>query len=206
VAAKNPRLQVRFGLDGHGFRELLGTNFLFLDHGYYLREWEHKFVRIVRGNVHLTRIVKGPSCRLGKFGVKLRDYRRTGSKIVVIKPGRIAAQILGIVGKAEAMAEECRKYTDREIVFKPKDGKPLPLDDAWAVVCPVSVGAVESLVAGIPVFSTPMCPSWPMNAGALQDIEKPTLHERYEWANSLAWSTWHESELDSIKYEEYQCA
>lgn len=171
-----------------------------------MRDWEHKNVRIVRGGVHLTRVVPGKSCRLGKFGVKLRDYRRTGSKVVVLKPGKIASHVLGIVGKADEMADECRKHTDREIVIKPKDGKPLGpyLDDAWAVICPMSVAAVEALVWGVPVFSTPMCPSWPMNAGTLQDIENPALHERYEWANSLAWATWHESELHAINYRDYQ--
>jgi hypothetical protein len=195
-------------LDGD-IQKQQSDNFLYVDHSYLRRGWEKGNFRLIRGGPHLTRIIPHKEDRLeSKFNVKLQPYHSNGSHIVVLVPGEHMLKFYKEPNIAKQMADECKKYTDRHIVFKKKmDGHDLfrVLKGAWAVICPYSVAGVEAAIAGYPVFSTPRCPTWPINAGALSDIEKPILHDRYEWANSLAWASWHQSELRSINYREYQC-
>jgi hypothetical protein len=205
--AKTTSVNVVLGISGmEKDKARMIDDFFYVDHGYFKREWTTGFFRLIRNNLHLTRVIGNHENRLEKFGVEIQPYRKTGRSILVVSPGEIMAQFLGIEGIGEAMAEECRKYTDRPVYVKPKDGTPLmhALRDVWAVVCPVSVGGVDAAMAGIPVFSTPMCPSWPINSGDLKDLDNPTYPERYEWANSLAWSTWHFDEIPFIPYKTYQ--
>jgi hypothetical protein len=182
--------------------------YVYIDHSYFVRGWEFSNFRLIRDAVHLTRIVPHPTDRLKTvFNVDLKDYRKNGSHILLIEPGKA---LQGFYGKPNIVQESInliRQHTDRPIVIKPKEGPPLSeaLKDAWAVVCPFSVAGVEAAVAGYPVFSTELCPTWPISQD-LAGIEDPQEPERYEWANSLAAASWHVSELSGINFKEYQCA
>ena len=57
---------------------------------------------------------------------------------------------------------------------------------------------------GVPVFSTPHCCSWPINAGPLEKIETPERPDRHAWACSLAYASWHADELERIDFRNYQ--
>jgi hypothetical protein len=198
---------VIMGCDNGMIDRHYGGEFLYVDHSYFMRGWHNKMCRIVRNATHLTRVIKHETDRLRRFNVEIKPYRTNGSHVVVLAPGKWLAKVHKKQGIEHEMAAELRKYTDRRIEVQFK-GSPLldRLKDAWAVVSPFSVGGAEAAVAGYPVFSTPLCPSWPVSAGELKDIESPTLHERYEWANSLAWSSWSADEFGSINFKEYQCA
>ena len=63
---------------------------------------------------------------------------------------------------------------------------------------------MEAALMGVPVFSTNLCCSWPVNAGSLEAIETPGYPERHGWASSLAYATWHADELSRIEFRDYQ--
>ena len=178
---------------------------LYADHAYFRRGWSNDSFRLVRGGIHLTRIIKPKSDRLTRLGASIQPYRKTGRHIVAIVPGNYIAFWMKIEGLLASMLAEVRKHTGRPVRMQTK-GQPLgeALTDAWAVVCPVSVAGVEAAMAGIPVFSTPRCPTWPINAGPLSAIETPMYHDREDWAQSLAGATWLTSEVADIDFKHYQ--
>jgi hypothetical protein len=205
-------IKLVFGLENGEIDRHWGTDFFYIDHAYFNRGWDRKNFRLVRGSIHRTNCTRGLPDRLERFNVKLKPYRNDGRSIVVLRPGeyieKAYARHAGIkVGIADAMAQEVRRYTDRPIVVKNKSGDLIEsLKDAWAVVCPFSVAGVYAAVHGVPVFSTPLCPTWPISSGSLNNIEQPQYHDRYEWANSLAWASWNLDELKTVPFAEYPCA
>ena len=206
-AAAVLQMPVILGLDKGMIQANWGRDYLYIDHAYFQRGLANGHFRLVRNAPHLTRIIKHDTDRLGRFGVTLKEYRKNGEHIVVVVPGSWMARTYRKPDIAQEMHDECRKFTDRKIVMKLKGGgMKEACENAWAVICPFSVGGVEAAIEGIPVFSTEECPTWPINAGPLSKIESPELHDRYEWANSLAWATWHVSELKTIDFKTYQCA
>lgn len=178
---------------------------LYADHSYFNRGWEKGMFRLVRGAIHLTRICPGKHDRLKTLGVEIQPWRENGNHIVVIVPGSYIAGWLHIEHAVHDMVAEVKRYTDRPILMQPKGYRLSDaLKGAWAAICPVSVGGVEAAIAGVPVFSTALCPTWPINPGPLCDIEKPALHDRYEWAQSLANASWRCDEIHMIDLESYQ--
>ena len=205
-ACAPPGLEIVAGMMNGDLQRNWGKDYLYIDHSYFKRGWKHKHFRLIRSYPHLTRVIPQTKDRLQKFDVILKPYRNNGSHIVVYAPGRTISTVYQNEGIENKMAEELKKYTDRPISIMIKGHNfTEALVDAWAVVCPVSVAGVEAAVAGYPVFSTHMCPTWPINSGSLSKIENPVLHERYDWANSLAWASWHIDEIKHINYAEYQC-
>jgi hypothetical protein len=202
------RMPTVCGIDNGMIHRLKGTDFLYVDHAYFKRGWEKGNFRLVRGAVHLTRIVPGPTDRLKQFGV-IHPYRKGGDKLVVLNTARVFADQFKMDGITDRIIKELQRHTDRDIVVRLKgDRTPMwqALEGAHAVVSLCTVAGVEAAMLGYPVFSIPQCPTWPINAGELKDIESPTYHDRYEWANSLAWATWNKDEIKTIDFKGYQCA
>jgi len=204
---RHTKTPVIFGLEDGAAKESIGSDFLYVDHSYFRRDWQEEFFRLVRGNIHITRVIPNKKDRLPRMGVELKDWRKGGRRVVVIDPSKRLTSFFGLPDDiAYRQAEELKQYTDREIFVKTgKKGLLEALKDAWACVCPVSVAGVEAAVFGVPVFSSPNCPSYPISAGELKDIEKPEYKDRFDWANSLCWSCWNWTEIGSIDYKAYQC-
>lgn len=111
--------------------------------------------------------------------------------------------------------EELRRYTSREIVYRPKPsdplGSPIPgtrfspktraiedeFRDCWAVVTHHSNVAVEALLAGIPCF----CWGGVARSMSLQDLSRienpyiPPDSYRATWARDIAWTQWSVPEM-----------
>lgn len=180
------------------------ADFVYLDHGYFQRGWSKGHFRALRSEFHLTKIVERPDDRLKKFEVQIEPWRKTGRKIVVIPPStwyiNIWPELSSWTGQ---VVHELGTLTDRPVVVKDeKGGLRAFLEDAWALVSCMSVAGMEAALMGIPVFSTPRCCSWPIS-DPLTKIESPTYPERYGWASSLAYATWHVDEIDTINWLEY---
>jgi hypothetical protein len=111
---------------------------------------------------------------------------------------------------------EVRKYTDRQIIYRPKPSwkgavplhgaeyqQNVPLSkalmSAHAVVCHHSNVSVEAITAGAPAFV------WggvgkDMGLQDLSKIESPHKPEnREEWAHALAWTQWSVAELGTAE-------
>lgn len=176
--------------------------FLYMDHSYFDRGWEKGNFRLIRRGVHLTEVLKRPDDRLRKLGVCMKDWRRNGNHVVMIVPSELLAEHYKKPHLWKEMLAEVQKYTDRpvEIVRKRDHNLKEKLAGAWAVVCPFSTAGVEAALSGIPVFSTPECPSWPVNAGELSQIENPELKDRYDWLCSLSYACWSLGDMPQLEH------
>lgn len=194
-------------MDGDAARFTAGdASWIYFDHAYFQRGWEHGNFRVVRDGVHLTRVLDRPKDRMERMGVVIEPWRKSGTEIVVIPPQEWQAKYYGNADWVGTTLQRLDAITDRPVSVK--WGKLNSLREycanAWAVVTYASVAGVEASLMGIPVFSTPACPSWPCNAGPLENIESPVYAEnRAEMAASLAYASWNDSELDSIDWNEY---
>lgn len=206
----NPHFKVIIGLQDGRLAEQLkkpDEEFLYADHSYFNRGWEKGNFRLVRNGIHLTRVIPHrQQNRLLKFGVELLPFKgKRGPKIGFLRTSKTALAIHGLEEREEALIQKIRDSTDREIKFRCKgDNGTLAefLSDCHCAVSLMTVAAVEAAIMGYPVYSTPLCPSWPIHAG--DDIERPIIHDRYDWANSLAWSSWHWTDAISLDFKRYQ--
>lgn len=180
-----------------------GEDFLYADHAYFQRG--HTSFRLIRGELHLTKLLDRPADRLGVWNPPIKDYRR-GSRVVVIPPSRYQSMVYGSEGWVDETLERLRAVTDRPVVVKTDKAIPLEtfLADAWAVVTFASAAGVSALLSGVPVFAGPYCPCLPVSSGSVEDIERPVLHDRLPWLRSLAYCQWGATELDRINWEDYQ--
>lgn len=185
-----------------------GNDFLYLDHSYFNRGWSNSMFRLVRAACHQTKVYPRPDDRLKRFGTNIEPWRKTGKHILVI-PSTMDQHVVFDESKSwlNGIENELRQYTSRPIVVKGnrKIGLRESLEDAWAIVSWASNAAIEAVTWGIPSFSTKWSPAWGVNSGDLRDIDNPTYPEnRYEWLCSLSYASWHESEIPTIKLDDYE--
>lgn len=70
------------------------------------------------------------------------------------------------------------------------------LRKAWATIVMSSNAGVRSVVEGVPAFvGFAICQAWPVRAGRFEDIERPVMHDRRQWANEIAWCQWNGVEM-----------
>lgn len=184
-----------------------GKQFIYGDHAYFDRGWEKNHFRLIRNDVHLTHVVKRPDDRLKRWNVQIEPWRKTGRSIVVIVPGERQEKLYGLNNWQFQVVQRLKQYTARPIVTKVSKGRLreflLEEQDAFALVCYASVAGMEAALMGIPVFSTSRCCSWPVNAGSIENIDRPEYPERHEWACSLAYASWSAEEFESIDFRDY---
>ena len=132
---------------------------------------------------------------------ELKDWRTNGEHIVVIPPSYHTARWYGIDRHVwtDQIVNKLKQHTDREIRVRykyidnaewgPKLKKPLHEDlrNAWAMVSWHSMCAVESVVRGIPSFTSEHSPAKPvsLNLEHLDCIEEPYMPKREQWLYSL---------------------
>jgi hypothetical protein len=186
------------------------ADFLYGDHAYFNRGWANGGFRLIRNAHHLSHVVKRSDDRLKKHGVMIEPWRKGGRDIVVIPPSEYYWPIYNLKEWLPQTLATLKEVTDRKVHVKHGKGRLreclLEEHDAHAVVCCISVAGMEAALMGVPVFSTERCCSWPINAGTLENIERPEYPERYEWACGLAYASWHASEFESIDFRDYQYA
>lgn len=172
-----------------------GSAFVFMDHAYFNRGYENGNFRVLLGEIHQTGVTRGLQ---GKTP-PIKDWKQ-GSKVYVIP----IAPNCAIWHDAEHWTTETvsaiRKFTDREVIVKPKNGIPMGrlLHDAWGVVAHSSVAAVEAAQNGVPVFGPETSPGFPVSA-PIEDIEKPVFPDREDWLKTLAHSQFTLDEIRSGK-------
>ena len=180
---------------------------LYLDHAYFKRGWDRSNFRAVRNGLHVTRLLGRPTDRIDLWGVKIEPWRKTGTEIVLIPPTGAQTAYYCNEGWLMQTISRLEQITARPVATK--WGKLSSLrefcKDAWAVVTYASVAGVEAALMGIPVFSTEHCPSWPVCAGKLEDIETPEYSDaRLEMAAGLTYASWNAEEMHKVKWVDYQ--
>lgn len=183
-------------------------DFYNLDHSYFQRGWHNRNFRAIRNHNHLTTIKKRPDDRIKKFGVTIEPWRKKrGNQIVVIPTYKNHHDLWpGHERWVSETVYRIKKVTDRPIIVKKKGSSPLKFwfDDMWCLVCNGSVAGLETALAGIPVFSGDKCCSYPISAGPVENIEKPELVDlRHELACSLSYASWNASEIEKVKWLDY---
>lgn len=185
-----------------------GVEFIYGDHSYFDRGWDKFHFRLIRNHHHLTETLPRPDDRLKRWKVEIEPWRTGGRAIVVIPPSTYYLDLYGVSGWLPTTLKKLAEITDRPVHVKAEKGGLrrclLEEQDAFAVVCCMSVAGMEAALMGVPVFSTPNCCSWPVNAGALDDLERPERPERHAWAASLAYASWHADELETIDFRDYR--
>jgi hypothetical protein len=194
--------------------------FLYVDHGYWARNYSF---RVIVGATHLTRLLERPGNRVATAPISgirstpilappKRELHGTRGHIVVIPPSEVVAGVFrlpgGHRGWMDDIQNEIRRYTDRVIRIKKEKSPPLAeyCHGAHAVVTFGSVAGVEASIMGYPVFSGPVCPTLPLCAGAIADIESPREYDmdaRKAWLNSLSYAQWTPEELCKMDITDY---
>jgi len=217
ISKQGSKLELVRGLiDGRALAaKEAGEDFLYLDHAYFNRDWDNAHFRLIRRGIHLTEVKPRPSDRMAKWHAVILPWKKIGRAIAVVPPSHYIAQYHGLDQLAvpawfERTRERLDAVTGRPVIVRPKGGPLVPWlaeHDVWAVVTYCSVAGVEAAMAGYPVFSTPQCPSWPVNAGPLEKIDAPEYPEREPWAASLSYACWCVADLPKMKLKDwdYEC-
>lgn len=191
-----------------------GKNFYYMDGGYIgnnpstINPNGYKlFHRIVKNNLQHSEIIDRPDDRWLRLGQDLSPWK-TGNHILVVAPSDKPCKFYGI-NLQQWLTETItviKKYSDRPIIVRMKLPrrerilKPLQADlhNAHAVVTYNSVAAVESVVAGVPVFTLAPTAADAVANKDLSNIENPYYSDydlRYKWISHLAYGQYHIDEF-----------
>jgi hypothetical protein len=170
-------------------RECIENNkpFIFVDHAYFNRGYGNANFRVIRSDIHQR---KAKAVDRPRFPVEMKPWKQ-GSKILVFPP---SDTIKATYGAHSWTVDTVAGLADRPVIVKHKlDPKPLTeyLKDAYAVIGYGSVASVESVLAGVPAVAGPRCPCTSMG------YHFNELPDREAWVNTLTWSQFHISEIES---------
>jgi len=141
-----------------------------------------------------------PPDRFERLEIRLRPWRRHGNHILLALPGLEYGCGIGLDMPywIEETERALRKATDRTIIVRPRNSKvPLArdLNNCWAVVTHSSNVAVDAVIAGIPVFVSPLSMAAPVGNLDFRDLEYAKRPERMEWCRSLAYQQFTVTEM-----------
>lgn len=184
---------------------LEGLDFLYLDNAYFKRGSRSTNFRLIRRGFHLTRLLERPTDRFEKWNVSVAPWRKSGLDVVVIPPSRYHVDIFGADAWLDQTLATLKQVTERPVRVKRDKNLPLAeyLRESWAVVTYGSAAGVEAARMGVPVFAGPICPSLPISAGSVEQIETPEYKERGPWLASLTYANWALPELDRLNLKDY---
>lgn len=176
--------------------------YVYIDNGYFNRSNFLTYARYCFNNYHCT------DWRTSDKKIpKMKKWKKDGKDIIVLSISPTTEKIYNVYGWLDNILEEIKKYTDRNIIIKDKDD-PVPLakylENAHAVVSFTSVGDVESVLNGVPVYGSEFGPVVPITQ-PLSEIESPKYPDRTAWASSLAAAEWHQCKMEDcwkrLKYQ-----
>jgi hypothetical protein len=126
----------------------------------------------------------------------ITEIRKNTNRKIVVRPhpSRKLEQ-LEIIEKLNLKGVEISQTPSTSGSLSGGEGLYKDFANAWAVVGFNSNALTESVCEGIPTFS--MCPSsmaWECSNIDLKNLESPTLFERQQWLNNLAYCQWNEDE------------
>ena len=166
--------------------------YIYMDHGYFRRDLSLRFARFCVSHYHNTDwrpYHESPE-------IQLKEWKQ-GRHIVILPPAEFVAKIYNAQDWLEKTLETLRVNTDRLILIKRKHDGQLKdfLNDCHAVVSFGSVGDVEAVLSGVPVFTSEYSPASPVSLKDFTKIESPIYPERTDWIQSLYGSEWEFNEM-----------
>ena len=162
--------------------------YIYLDHAYFNRKPDFTRFRVCVSNYHCTDWRDSDR----QCVEKIRPWGAKGVNVVIIHPALKTASVYPVKEWLEETMVKLRNCTDRKIVLKIKGEGDLcqTLANAWAAVCYGSVGDVDAVRLGVPVFCGPYSAALPMGRTDLTEIENPVFPDRAQWLRSLAGAEW----------------
>lgn len=210
-----------------GYRRV-GRPTIYIDLGYWgrheggRRAGFHKLALNARHPTAYFQRRQHASSRFDHFQIPIREWRspNRGGYILLAGMSAKAATAEGFRPEEweRSTIAHIRRYTDREIVYRPKpnwpDATDLPgtrmrrgkdgdietyLDNCHAVVTHHSNAAIDALLYGVPVFCWDGVAAAPGKACSdLSRIENPPMAvAREQWAFDIAWTQWNIAEMTS---------
>jgi hypothetical protein len=176
-------------------------DFYYTDKAYFDRS---NYFRITRNALQLNDFSNFNSKRFEKFKIPILP-RRYGSKILICPQSETFFKLNGLSREdwLENTIQEIRKYSDRPIEIRYKERANTEaafseaLKDIHCVVVYTSVAGVQSVLSGVPSFSTHDSAASHFSSGPLANIEAPFIPDNiYELACALANNQW---TIDEIK-------
>lgn len=201
-----------------------GIDFFYMDSGYVgnypSRSNPHgwkKWHRIVHNDVQHSAIIDRPDDRWRKLNYPIRP-RKSGTHVLVVTPSEKPCKFYGIDRNAwcKNTIQEIKKHTDRPIKIRHKQDRRSrirnsifdDLENCHALVTFQSVAAVESVLFGVPAFTSAPTAADPVCDKDFSLIETPTEQDSdkiYKWAHHLAYGQFHISEFkDGTAYRMLQ--
>ena len=191
--------------------------FLYMDTGYFGNRpnpmnphgWK-VWHRIAPNNFQHGEIIERPADRWLKHNIKPQARRKHGKKILIAAPDQKPCQVYGIELSQWLynVQRTLKLNTDRPIVVRQREANrqnrlqndfTSALDDVWAVVTFNSNAAVESILAGVPVFVLATCSAAiPVANSNLENIDNPFFPDSdlvEKWCRHLAYGQFHNNEL-----------
>ena len=176
-------------------------NFYYTDKAYFDRS---NYFRITKNALQLNTFVDFNSARFESFKIPILP-RKHGSKILICPQSETFFKLNGLLREdwLENTIQEIRKHSDRPIEIRYKERTNTEaafseaLKDIHCVVVYTSVAGVQSVLSGVPSFSTHDSAASHFSSGPLANIESPFIPDNiYELACALANNKW---TIDEIK-------
>jgi hypothetical protein len=183
--------------------------FWFVDSGYTnFVTGKKRWHRLVKNHIHhlLSKKIYFPADRLHLLPGMPTPWRTNGDAILVVENSEYHYQMFGTTLSAwrEQVRTELQKYTDRSVVFRPKElnrkirdnlYEHLQESDYYCVVTDASSAAIEAVWAGIPIITLGRHISTTVARTRLSDINDLYRGSIGNWLCALSYSQFTEREL-----------
>lgn len=187
--------------------------------GRYTRRDPNKTVywRVSKNSLHFNQTQLRPSDRFEQWNLHIQPWRKSGDVILVCPSSPTMTR--WYTGKSDQQwtnetVERLKQYTNRPIRIRNKPRSGLvsgpdaaemlgmksfaeELKDVFAVVTTVSLGAVEAVALGVPVFCIPESYAAPIGCTDLSQIQTPVYPDREPWFNHLAYCQYNYDEIEN---------
>lgn len=184
--------------------------FWFVDSGYtnFLEEKNKKWHRLVKNHIHHCPQLKTfPTDRIDMFSKLPKDWRRKGSKILVVEGSPMHYKMRGtsIEEWRNTITQELGKHTGREIEFRPKSADRKTrrsvyellreTKDYYCVISDSSAAAVEAIWTGTPAITLEQHITNPVSRNKLSQINDLYRADIEPWLAMLSYSQYTYEEL-----------
>ena len=198
----------------------LKRDFIYIDHAYFFRgHYLHPgrsdiYYRVIVNDIHANMSKNMPKDRFESFGIKVKDWRRSGDHILICPPTGYLEDMIGLSKSwLYETVSTIRKNSDRPIIIRQKPGltkshklveveksfkkikaivktddRPLSVDlkKCWAIVAPASGASIEAIISGVPSFCEPASPVSSISINDYSKIENPLYNSREQVVQVMA--------------------
>jgi hypothetical protein len=180
-----------------------GRPFWHIDNGFFLpaNGGVEGYYRMTYRGMAAVYLPEAPLVRSQLLRPNMAPWRSEGRHVLLALPGESFGLAAGVNVPRwrEGIRDRLRAATGRPIVVRPK-GDPVHLSRhlrrCWALVTHSSNVAVDSVLAGVPVFVAETSPAVPVGRVDL-DIDRPDMPPREPWWRSLMWQQFALDEMRS---------